>query len=157
TLYANSPSENEPVIVIAPGGHVLERVTLRDLMLRNVELPSEPVSGNYGLLCDVPTDGSKIGNLTLERVFVRFMVDDGIRLSAYGTSDSYFVFVAARDCQSFVNRGRGMFASYANLLKCDGSFFVGNYLDGFRGESCELEFHSTGFENNCLSDDDEAL
>lgn len=152
-LFAYSATTNQPVIKIAPGGVVLTRVTLRDLTLQNATLPSSPVSGNYGLLCDVPTDGSKIGNLTLERVFVRYMGDDGIHLSAYATSDSYFVFVALRDCQSFVNRGRGMFASYANLLKSDGSYFVGNDLDGFRGENCELEFHSSGFENNCLTSD----
>lgn len=152
-LISFAADEDEPVIKIAPGGLDLESVTVRDLLLQNLELPADPISGNHGLFADVPSDGSKIGFLTLERVRVINMGGDGICLNALGTNDSFFVFVTIRDVWSQRNRGRGLFASYANMINCYGSYFSDNNLDGVRADFSEIAFYSCGFENNCLGDE----
>jgi len=54
-------------------------------------------------------------------------------------------------------RGRGLFVSTANLFEVYGSAFIGNDLDGFRGVDSQVEFHSTAFEDNCLTNDPERL
>jgi len=51
---------NQPVIKITPGGVELTAVVLRDLKLINPTVPTAPISGNYGVQCDVPSDGSKV-------------------------------------------------------------------------------------------------
>ena len=110
-----------------------------------------PTGCNYGIECDVPSDGSKVGNLTIERVNVVNMGDDCIHLHALGTNDSFFVFVALRDIQCIAGKARGLYASYANLLNCYGCYFNGNDLDGVRADDCEIAFFGCAFENNCTS------
>jgi len=152
-LIANSAGTNQPVIKITPGGVELTAVALRDLKLINPTVPTAPISGNYGVQCDVPSDGSKVSALTLERVNIVNMGDDGIHLHALGGSDSFFVFVTLRDVYCTTNWGRGLFASYANLLNCYGCYFNGNQLDGARADLCEVAFYACAFENNCKASD----
>ena len=140
---------NQPVIKITPGGVELTAVVLRDLKLINPTVPTAPISGNYGVQCDVPSDGSKVSALTLERVNIANMGDDGIHLHALGGSDSVFVFVTLRDVYCTTNWGRGLFASYASLLNCYGCYFNGNQLDGARADLSEVAFYACAFENNC--------
>ena len=147
---------NQPVIKITPGGVELTAVALRDLKLINPTVPTAPISGNYGVQCDVPSDGSKVSALTLERVNIVNMGDDGIHLHALGGSDSFFVFVTLRDVYCTTNWGRGLFASYASLLNCYGCYFNGNQLDGARRtfarwRSTPARSRTTARRRTCLS------
>lgn len=149
------PAANQPVIRIAPGGRHVQGIVIRDLTLTSVARSDGPLEGSCGITCELPLDGSKVSRLTIERVVVYQMPDDGIYLKAYGApepeDDSFFVFVTLREVQSVGCRGRGLFASFANLLHCSGCYFADNDLEGFRAENSEPILIASSVENNCHS------
>ena len=150
-LFSFATDGDQPVIRIVPGGVPIQGITIRDLTLLNGSLPEAGLTGNCGILCDLPTDGSKVSRLVIERVITYDMGDDGISLVGRGTNDSFFVFVSLRDVSCVNGRGRGLFASYANLLNCYGCYFAANDLEGVRCEVSEPALYACSVENNCLT------
>jgi hypothetical protein len=148
--FAGIAAAAQPIVDIRANGALLNGVVLRDLVLQNHSQPDGPVVGNYGIKCYVPADGSKVSGLSLERVSVINMGDDGIHLEALGgETDSYFVFVSLREVNSVLCRGRGMFTSFANLVNFNGCYFNHNDLDGVRADLSEVTFYASAFEGNC--------
>ena len=152
-LFAHAADVNQPVIKIVPGGEVLSGLELHHLHLMNTDRPTSVKSGNYGIQCDVPSDGSKIGHLVLEKVHISLMGDDGLHLHALGTNDSYIVFATMRNVWVESCRGHGAYIRVANMVSGYDCYFSGNDLCGVVLEEAESQFLGCAFENNCLSGD----
>ena len=148
-LFSYSNGTNQPVLVISPGGHAIQSVTISDLQLLNASKPEVPASGNYGIHCDIPADGSKLSRLVIERVSVLNMGDHGISLDAHGEDDSFIVFATLRDVSCVEGLRHGLYATYTNLLNCFGCYFAANLLNGARIEISEAAFYACAFESNC--------
>jgi hypothetical protein len=155
TLFAHACYTDEAVIRIVPGGNQLRNIQIRDLTLQNPgNHPPAIVPGNYGICCDVPTDGSKVSWVVLENLVVEGMGDDNLHFDANGTNDSYIVFLTLRNVQSSWSRGHGAFIKVANNVSAYDCYFNASDLCGVWADTSEVQFLGCGFEDNCHSDAD---
>ena len=151
-LFSFSNGSGQSVLVVEPGAHAIQNVTIRDLTLLNVIKPELISYGNYGIHCHIPDDGSKLSRLVIERVSVQNMGDVGIWLDAVGgVHDSFIVFATLRDVSCVEGRKHGLVASHTNLLNCYGCYFAANDGNGARIDISEPAFYACAFENNCKS------
>jgi hypothetical protein len=156
-LISHADDVNQPVLKIVPGGRDLTGLELHNLHLTNTTRPSVIKTGNYGVQCDVPADGSKIGHIILERIRVSLMGDDGLHFHALGDSDSYIVFATMRNVFVDWCKGNGAYFKIANMLSAYDCYFVANDLCGVVLDQVESQFLGCGFEDNCKSDDAERM
>jgi hypothetical protein len=148
-LLSNTVAANEPVIRILPGGNQIQNIELHNLFLTCSSRPASALPGHHGLICDIPSDGSKLSGLTLDNISVYNMGDDGIRLTATGLSDSFFVYVTLLRVNCSLSHGHGMHIAFANGLSLTDCFFFSNEKNGLLADSSEISIRGTGFEQNC--------
>lgn len=124
-------SANEPVFKFSwPAASVLDDVKIRRMTIKNNSIPNLTISGNYGIQCDIPADGSKVQKLLIEDVSVLNMGDQNIRLTGDQPSNSFFVFCSLNRVQSQFSWTDGLYTNTNSMFSMRDCYFIHNGKNG---------------------------
>lgn len=144
-----SDAASQPVIKLKQGSAYypdIGGIVIRDLSI--IGAASSNLAGAHGI--DMTTVlNQKLLRLTIERVNVAAMGDDGIHLEGFDAGASALISITLNACKVDACWGRGLYVFGATVVNSANCYFLHNKKNGAKYDQTAVNSFADAYEDNC--------